>query len=108
MRRGSILAGGVAAAALIGSLAVAAQPPQGQAQPPPDPQAILRGVCTSCHGVDFIAEHRKDRDDWDFTVRRMMDKGADLSPDEADLLTDYLAKTYPKPAPAAATSPPPA
>ena len=64
--------------------------------------AILNDACTMCHGVDFIAEHRKDRDDWDFTVRRMIDKGADLNPDEAASLIDYLAKTYPKP-----TAPPP-
>lgn len=96
-----------AATALAGSVAWAAQAPQGQPQgePPPDPKAILNGACTMCHGVDFIAEHRKDRDDWDFTVHRMMDKGADLDPDSAALLIDYLAKTYPKPtAPAAPPS----
>ncbi|HEY3948092.1 hypothetical protein [Phenylobacterium sp.] len=114
------------AAALAATIAVAAQAPQGQppqpqsqgqppsqpqsppqaAQPPLDPVAILNGACTMCHGVDFIAEHRKDHDDWDFTVHRMMDKGADLQPDEATALIDYLAKTYPKPA--APTPPPPA
>ncbi|MBS0359901.1 MAG: hypothetical protein JSR98_00865 [Proteobacteria bacterium] len=105
MRRAAILLAGVAAA-LVAGLAVAGQPPQGQPpQPPPDPAAVLQGVCSMCHGVDFIAEHHKDRDGWDFTVHRMMDKGADLDPDTAALLIDYLAKTYPAdPKPAA---PPP-
>ena len=85
------------AAVLAGTAAWAAQPPADQPHPPVDPKAILNGVCVMCHGVDFIAEHRKDREDWDFTVRRMMDKGADLSPDEQAVLVDYLAKTYPKP-----------
>ena len=75
------------------SLAWAAQPPPAP-NPPPDPRDILNGACTMCHGVDFIVEHRKDRDDWDFTVHRMMDKGAELTPDDAALLVDYLAKTY--------------
>lgn len=97
MRARLILAVG-AAAALAASIAWAAQVPEGQPQPPPDGKAILEGACTMCHGVDFIVERRKDRDAWDFTVHRMMDKGADLSVDEADLLIDYLARTYPKPA----------
>ena len=94
-----VVAGAVAAAAFAGSLAWAAQPPQSQPAPadqaPPDPRDILKGACATCHGVDFIVQHRKDRDDWDFTVRRMMDKGAELTPDDAALLVDYLAKTYP-------------
>ena len=78
------------------SLARAQDPPP--AQPPsPDAQAIVQGVCTACHGLDFIGEHRKDRDGWDFTVRRMIDKGADLGVDDIPLVVDYLAKTFPKP-----------
>jgi cytochrome c5 len=103
MRWRLIVAAGVATA-LAASIAVAAQAPASQPPPPPlDPVAILNGACAMCHGVDFIAEHRKDHDDWDFTVRRMMDKGADLDPDEAAALIDYLAKTYPKPS----AAPPP-
>jgi len=90
----SLVAAAVVAIAFAGSLAWAAQPAQAPA-PPPDPRDILQGACTMCHGVDFIVEHRKDRDDWDFTVHRMMDKGAELTPDDAALLVDYLAKTYP-------------
>lgn len=81
-----------------------ASPPQ-ETPPPPDPKAILEGVCTSCHGLDFIAERRKTRDDWDFTVRRMIDKGADLDPDTAALVVDYLAKTYPAEPPKAEEKP---
>jgi len=93
-----------APALLLGSVATAQEPPSTpppapQAQPvppPPDPKAVLESACTSCHGVDFITEHRKTRDGWDFTVRTMIDRGADLDPDTAQLVIDYLAKTYPK------------
>ena len=94
---------GIAAAvfALAGSAALAQAPPQ--SNDAPDGKAILEGACTSCHGVDFIAERRKSRDDWEFTVSRMIDKGAALDEASAAVLVDYLAKTYPaepKPAPA--------
>jgi len=86
------------AAVLAAALAWAQDPAPAQAPPPPDPAAIVMGACTACHGLDFIAEHRKDRDGWDFTVRRMIDKGAELDFDAVPLVVDYLARTYPKPA----------
>ena len=105
LNRFAVLAGLALSAALAvglaGSLAWAQEP----AQPPPDPKAIVEGVCTGCHGLDFVAEHHKDHDGWDFTVRRMIDKGAELPYDAVPLVVDYLAKTYP---PAAPTSAPPA
>jgi hypothetical protein len=103
----------VAAVLAVGSLAWAAQPPapappeqpKAADEGPSDPREILQGACGMCHGVDFIVEHRKNRDDWDFTVRRMMDKGAELNPDDAAVLVDFLAKNY-SPLPAAAPGPP--
>lgn len=82
-------------AALAAALAWTQDPTP--APPQPDGAAIVQGVCTACHGLDFIGEHRKDRDDWDFTVRRMMDKGAELGVDDIPAVVDYLAKTFPKP-----------
>lgn len=84
-------------AVLAASLARAQDPAPAQPSPPPDAKLIVEGACTACHGLDFIAEHRKDHDDWDFTVRRMIDKGADLYVDDIPLVVDYLAKTFPKP-----------
>ncbi|HEY0436860.1 MAG TPA: hypothetical protein VGC92_09480 [Phenylobacterium sp.] len=95
------LAAGLALASAVMVLAstlARAQDPPAQAQPPADPATIVQGACTACHGLDFIAQHRKDRDGWDFTVRRMIDKGADLDVDAVPLVVDYLARTYPKPA----------
>ena len=99
------LAAASAALALSSALGVSlarAQPPAqdpAPAQPPPAPDAAaaVEGACTACHGLDFIAEHRKDRDGWDFTVRRMVDRGADLDFEAIPFVVDYLARTYPKP-----------
>lgn len=96
-----VAAAGLALAATV----AAAQPAPPTATPAaeaPDPKAILEGACTMCHGLDFIAERRKSHDDWEFTVSRMIDKGAALDEASAALVVDYLAKTYPaepKPAP---------
>jgi len=106
-----------APAVLLASVATAQEPPPAPAQapapaqqpaPPPDPKAVLESACTSCHGLDFITEHRKTRDGWDFTVRTMIDRGADLDPDTAALVIDYLAKTYPAADKPADTPKPPA
>jgi cytochrome c5 len=90
------------------SLARAQNPTQdpATAPPPPDAAAMVEGACTACHGLDFIAEHRMDRDDWDFTVRRMVDRGADLDFEAIPLVVDYLARTYPKPPDTPADRPP--
>jgi hypothetical protein len=91
-----------AALALAATLARAAQdPPTAPPAPPPAAEAkdIVQGACTQCHGLDFISEHRKDHEGWDFTVRRMIDKGADLGVDDIPRVVDYLAKAYPQPAP---------
>ncbi len=84
--------------ALMVSLAWAQDPPPAPAAPPPAAEAkdIVQGVCTACHGLDFIGEHRKDRDGWDVTVRRMIDKGAELGVDDIPAVVDYLAKTFPQ------------
>jgi cytochrome c5 len=98
MKLRTVAAGLALSSALAVSLARAQDPPPA---PPPPPAAeakdIVQGVCTACHGLDFIGEHRKDHDGWDFTVRRMIDKGADLGVDDIPLVVDYLAKTFPKP-----------
>jgi cytochrome c5 len=95
------LAAASAALALSSALAVSlarAQDPPPAPPPPAEAKDIVQGVCTACHGLDFIAEHPKDHDGWDFTVRRMIDKGADLGVDDIPLVVDYLARSFPKPA----------
>jgi cytochrome c5 len=89
-----------------GALAWAAQQPQpappAPAQtpapgPPTDDQVkgLFESACSSCHDTGFVGEHRKNRADWEFTVSTMISRGAELNPDEAALIVDYLAKTYP-------------
>jgi glyoxylase-like metal-dependent hydrolase (beta-lactamase superfamily II) len=70
---------------------------RGPAQPAPAVQgkAILEGVCTSCHTLARVEGQKLTVMEWRAMVERMIARGADLSDDDASVLVDYLAKTYP-------------
>ncbi|HQJ08928.1 MAG TPA: hypothetical protein PLF54_07985, partial [Deltaproteobacteria bacterium] len=50
-----------------------------QAQPTGDPAGIVKKNCTVCHNPQRICDSlgKKDRKEWDKTVKRMVDHGAD-------------------------------
>jgi len=110
MRTTSIL---FSLAALAFAVAAAAQEPGPQPAPAPAPptdaevKAMFESACSSCHDTGFVGEHRKTHADWEWTVSQMISRGAELNPDEAAVLVDYLAKTYPAPETPPADKPPP-
>jgi cytochrome c oxidase cbb3-type subunit 3 len=57
-------------------------------------EGLLLSRCAVCHGTDLVTQQRLDRVKWDATVKKMMHWGADVSPDEAALLVDYLSARY--------------
>jgi transposase-like protein len=57
-------------------------------------EALLEDRCTECHGLDRTTQASKLRDEWDQTVVRMIDHGAELNDEERTVLVDYLAQTY--------------
>ena|ERR1700733_11460776 len=87
---------------------------------------IVQRACTTCHSLSVITSRRASSDEWSKTVTEMVTRGADLSDDEMDRVTQYLstnfapAKSEPasagaasqpssgKSAPAASGAPPPA
>jgi cytochrome c5 len=98
-------------------LATATQPPAVQAtatqppavpttatQPPantatvtpatPDGAALLNERCTVCHSLTRVTSARKSADQWNQTVSRMVQNGAQLTSAEQTELVNYLAKTY--------------
>ena len=58
-------------------------------------KALVESKCTLCHGLDEVRVANLDKAGWKELVESMRTKGADLKDDEATLVTDYLAKTYP-------------
>jgi hypothetical protein len=87
---------------------LSAQPPVATALPdartPPSGPGLdlIDKQCSACHTTATIFSQRKTPDDWAATVQLMVDRGAELKPDESDVVIDYLAKNF------AATPPAPA
>lgn len=59
-----------------------------------DGATLLEQRCSVCHPSARPKSKQKTPEQWDATVTRMMGKGAKLSPEEKQLLVDYLSKTY--------------
>ncbi len=78
--------------------------------PDGDGKAIVMEDCQACHKLTNITKAHKSLDDWKDSVQTMIDRGANVTPDQMDTLVQYLAKNFgPKdasaPAPATPSSP---
>jgi len=59
-----------------------------------DGATLLEQRCSVCHPSARPKSKQKTPEQWDATVTRMMGKGAKLTPEEKQVLVDYLSKTY--------------
>jgi mono/diheme cytochrome c family protein len=59
-----------------------------------DGQVLMQQRCSVCHGVNRVTSSQKTADQWKVTVDRMINKGAQLAPQEEQTLVTYLAETY--------------
>ena len=59
-----------------------------------DAEALLQERCTACHSLRQTEAARYTLEQWDDTVTRMVDRGAELDDEEKAILIDYLAQTY--------------
>ena len=57
-------------------------------------QTLLEERCTECHDLERTTSQQKTRAEWEETVSRMIDRGAELNEDEKAVLVDYLAENY--------------
>lgn len=93
-----------AAIASLLSAAPALVQTQAAAKLPPGPGLeLVNSYCISCHPVSMITTQRKKAADWASTVQKMADRGTAASPEELDVIIDYLAKALPLETPAATT-----
>lgn len=58
-------------------------------------QKLFESKCSSCHGIRKSTSKGMNEAQWRSTVLRMKSNGADLSREEMDKITAYLAKNYP-------------
>ncbi|HZI51635.1 MAG TPA: c-type cytochrome [Terriglobia bacterium] len=71
-------------------------------------KALLESACTSCHGLETMANHVYDsRAQYESLIGNMIGYGAIVTPAQIPVLADYMLKTYGK-KPADAQSAPPA
>jgi hypothetical protein len=75
---------------LGGWLLLAAPPAFGQATEATTPGSAAVKICSSCHGMQMVTDTPRDYDAWHDTVQKMIDRGARGTPEEFDLVMDFL------------------
>jgi hypothetical protein len=78
--------GGALVCAMTGA-PIFGQPAAGE---PTSPQAAAVKVCSACHTMEIVMDTPKDFDAWHDTVQSMIDRGARGTPDEFELVMDFL------------------
>jgi len=68
--------------------------PEPTEAPVEEAQVLLEERCTVCHTLDRVQSSQKSREEWESTVTRMVEYGAQLTDEERAVLLDYLAATY--------------
>lgn len=95
-----LMSAAAAALCLCAVSPVLAQSPDDLLPAGPGKDVVVR-VCTACHDATQFAYARLSPDEWDNEVVKMQSAGAEMTADEQAAISAYLAKTFPKPAPAA-------
>lgn len=54
------------------------------------PQAAVVKICSGCHSLQIVMDTPKDYDAWHDTVQDMINRGAQGTPEEFDLVMDFL------------------
>lgn len=88
---------------ILGSLAWAAasaqqpSPPEPQAAvqlPEGDGKALVQRACSQCHSLETVTRTRLTQKQWEARIDQMIAKGAKLSDDDIDVVSDYLARHF--------------
>jgi hypothetical protein len=68
---------------------------QAPSDPPPGPGLdLIQRSCTSCHDIYTITTKRKTPKEWTTIVGVMADRGADVTPEEMQVIEDYLSQNF--------------
>jgi DNA uptake protein ComE-like DNA-binding protein len=62
--------------------------------PPGDGRDLVLSSCNTCHNLKVVVHARKDRDGWAKSVNDMIQRGAQLFPEEIDPITAYVSKVF--------------
>ena len=79
-----------AASVLTAGIALAQSLPTGTGKD------VVEKICAGCHDLDPITSSEGGtHDDWDMVVKAMIAMGADIKPEQAAVITNYLAENFP-------------
>jgi len=82
---------------LVAAVLFAAFPALSQAQlPEGDGKAIVTRACGVCHDLYQVARGHNTRRGWENRIKRMIEHGAVVKPEEIPIAADYLAKNFPE------------
>lgn len=84
----SKLPGISAAALLVASLSFGADSAK------PDAATLMETACSTCHSLDVVTKQNRSKEDWRLLVQNMVAKGADLKPEQASAVAEYLGTKY--------------
>jgi len=78
---------------LFAAMALSAQ------QPPTDPPPgegleLIQRSCVSCHDIYMITTKRKTPQQWAMIIGLMADRGAEVTPEEMQIIQDYLSQNF--------------
>ena len=59
-----------------------------------DGKTLLAQRCNACHSSSYVTQLRGTADQWAGLVTAMVQNGADLNPQEQQVLANYLAQMY--------------
>lgn len=68
-----------------------------QTRPPPPPGPgleLLERSCVNCHDLNTITLKRRTPEEWAAVVGLMADRGAEVTPQEIQIITEYLAQNF--------------
>jgi hypothetical protein len=92
------VAGGVVAIVLLVTSAGGRSGAQGPQEnladylPPGPGKALVQSRCIVCHDLRPVIAKRKPRAGWSSVVTKMVNEGADLTPEEMDQVSDYFGQ----------------
>jgi hypothetical protein len=77
---------------------VGAAAPRATAQDLPDGAGkdVVVKACTSCHDADNFTSKKHNKAEWKEVVDTMVAYGAEVSDEQSEIITTYLAKNYGK------------
>ncbi len=83
-------------AALLAACGGQATPAGGSSAPTVEGETLTVEKCSECHSFDRVSAEKENLAGWKEIVHSMENRGLKITEEEFKLITEYLAKTYPR------------